>query len=70
MCNYYRINVAKNGAYLFATEAVGGGGGGITNMEKAKKLYGYSRNDCQNLKDTVLHVPIGAVPVSKLITES
>lgn len=38
MCNYYRINVAKDGAYLFATEAVGGGGGGITSLEKAKEV--------------------------------
>ena len=38
MCNYYRINVSRNGEYLFATEAVGGGGGGITNPEKANEV--------------------------------
>ena len=38
MCNYYRINVSKNGEYLFATEAVGGGGGGITCEKKAMEV--------------------------------
>jgi hypothetical protein len=38
MVNYYRINVAKNGVYLFATEAVGGGGGGITSKDKADEV--------------------------------
>ena len=37
-CNYYRINVAKDGAYLFATEAVGNGGGGITSRDEAYEV--------------------------------
>ena len=35
MVSYYRINVSKNGKYLFATEQ-----GGITHEEDAKKVTG------------------------------
>lgn len=37
MVDYYRINVSRNGVYLFATED-GEGGGGIVSVKHAEKV--------------------------------